>query len=184
LVRLTQERDKFQQSDVFTESYLNLVLGVPTGDLSTAKPIAGAISPYAVYKSLDENVPTSESTIAPMQVLSYTSPLIERLEKGHANVKLSDRDLSILKAWIDLNCPYYGEEDVLEMDDINEETYNKSKRAFMGLSYPPKMKTCPDVDRAFRQDKFKTQSDRNPKDENGNVLPAIKYENGIRKVFK
>ena len=176
--------DKFQQSDVFTESYLNLVLGVPTGDLSTAKPIAGAISPYAVYKSLDENVPTSESTIAPMQVLSYTSPLIERLEKGHANVKLSDRDLSILKAWIDLNCPYYGEEDVLEMDDINEETYNKSKRAFMGLSYPPKMKTCPDVDRAFRQDKFKTQSDRNPKDENGNVLPAIKYENGIRKVFK
>ena len=52
---------------------------------------------------------------------------------------------------------------------------------FRGLAYPPKMKSCPDVDRAFRQDKFKTQADRLPKDKDGKILPAIRYE-GTKRI--
>ncbi len=177
---------KMPAGGVFSAAYLNLVLGMdnkPANGMVFPRSLAGAISPYAVYKSLEEDVPTSESTIAPMQVLSGASPMIAKLERGHKNVKLSARDMAVLKAWIDLNCPYYGEEDVLEMPDVSREKFENGGIAFQGLSYLPKMRTCPDVNRAYRQDSFKTQDDRNPKDTYGNVLPAIKYDGSKRIIF-
>ena len=177
---------KIPEGGVFSAAYLNLVLGIdgtPDKNMYFPRSIAGAISPYAVYKSLDAKIPSAESTIAPMQVLTYTSPLVKRLESGHKNVKLSAREMAMLKAWIDLNCPYYGEEDVLEMPDVSKEKFEKGGAAFRGLSYLPKMRTCPDVNRAYRQDKFKTQDDRTPKDASGNALPAIKYEGKKRIIL-
>lgn len=35
--------------------------------------------------------------------------MINKLEKGHANVKLSQEEWDKLVAWIDLNCPYSGD---------------------------------------------------------------------------
>ena len=160
----------------FTASYVNLVFGV-----GKSGGIAGAISPYFVYPSLEADIPCSESVIAPMTVLTYASPLIKRLEGGHGG-KLSKREMDMLKAWIDLNCPFFGEEDVLEMPDVSKSDYEARRPDFRDLSYLPKMRTAPDVDRAFRQDKYNSQDDRCPRDCQGNVLPSVIYENGVRRT--
>lgn len=178
---------QFVKGAPFTRAYVNLVFGVdltPTKTHSVVNSIASPISCYYDYPSLETDTPETESVIAPMTVLSYVSPLVKRLEKGHNGVKLSDDEFNRLKAWIDLNCPFYGEEDVLATDDIDEHEFNNNfYPMFRGLAYPPKMRTCPDVDRAFRQDKYNTQADRLPKDKDGKHLPAIKYEGETRKVM-
>ena len=172
----------------FSTSYINLVMGVdrtPAKDKLIVNSIANPISCYYDYPSLETDTPEQESVIAPMSVLTYNSKLVKVIESGHNGVKLSDEEFNRIKAWIDLNCPFYGEEDVLDTPDIDEEYFNNNPYImFRGLSYPPKMKGCPDVDRAFRQDKFSTQADRLPKDAAGKVLPAIKYENEKRTVVE
>ncbi len=182
--KLVLEGKKIAGNTPFTVSYINLVCGIdrkPSKTMMLPNSIAGAISPYSVYKSLDTDTPVSESTIAPMQVLSYTSPLIVRLQKGHSDVKLSKTEMAKLMAWIDLNCPFYGEEDVLDMPDIDEESFYKVK-AFKGLSQISRMRTSPDVDRVYRQDKYNSQDDRLAKDKDGKIIPSIRYEGDKRIV--
>ncbi len=175
----------FAEGAPFTTSYVKLVFGVdvkPTKDRSVVNSIASPISCYYDYPSLETDSPETESVIAPMSVLTYVSPLVKRLEKGHCK-DLSEAEFARLKAWIDLNCPFYGEEDVLATDDIDEGDFNNNAYPmFRGLAYAPKMRTCPDVDRAWRQDKYKTQADRLPKGADGKPAPAIIYEGEKRKV--
>lgn len=178
---------KYVSGAPFTTAYINLVFGIdltPTKTHSVVNSIASPISCYYDYPSRETDSPETESVIAPMSVLSYVSPLVKKIEAGHNGVKLSDDEFNRLKAWIDLNCPFYGEEDVLATDDIDEHEFNNNVYPmFRGLAYPPKMRTCPDVDRAFRQDKYNTQADRLPKDKDGKLLPAIKYDGEVRKVL-
>ncbi len=184
--RLSLENKKISPKAPFTLSYINLVCGIdrkPSKTMILPNSIAGAISPYSVYKSLDTDTPVSESTIAPMQVLTYTSPLIARLSKGHKDVKLSKEEMRKLMAWIDLNCPFYGEEDVLEMPDVNIEFF-KTHKFYKGLAQMPRMRTSPDVDRVYRQDKYQSQDDRLAKDKDGNVIPSIRYEGAKRIVVE
>ena len=63
-----------------------------------------ALQPYA-------RRPGSESDyhmLRPMEYHASTSELIQMLEKGHNNVKLSEEDTSRLVTWIDLNVPHRG----------------------------------------------------------------------------
>lgn len=176
---------KFVDGAPFSTAYINLVYGVdltPSKDRSVVNSIANPISCYYDYPSLETAKPEQETVVAPMTALSYNSKLIKTVESKHNGVELTQREIDILKAWIDLNCTFYGEEDVLDMPDIDENYFNNNPYPmFRGLAYPPKMKSCPDVDRAFRQDKFKTQADRLPKDKDGKILPAIRYE-GTKRI--
>ncbi len=183
---LTLTGEKVPQNGIFTRAYLNLTLGIKRVSRDSRQlpdALAGAISAYYVYPSSETDVPVSESVIAPMQVLSYNSPLLKKLEAGHNNVKLSQKEIDILKAWIDLNCPFYGEEDVLEMDDVDPARYAKGHQS-RGLAYPPLMRSCPDVNRAFRQDKYKSQDDRIKKTSDGKPTRSIIYQDGVRKVIE
>ncbi len=165
----------------FTKSYLNLVLGLQKGGRpSSSASYAAAIFPYEVYPNPDLKKSYEESVLPPMSLLSGKSRLISTLEKGHNGVEISDEDLDALKAWIDLNCPFYGEEDVLETPDVDAQKYFSDANRTQGLSYAPRMRTSPDVDRAYRQDKFPTQESRLPKDAEGKPQPAIRYEGSKR----
>lgn len=46
--------------------------------------------------------------LTPLEFHANTSPLIQKLEKGHHNVKLSDEAWDRLITWIDINVPFYG----------------------------------------------------------------------------
>ena len=181
---LSLEGKKLLKEWNFTVSYLNLVLGVKgrEGKQNPHIGYAAAIFPYHTYPNPDLKVCTEESVIKPMSVLSGKSKLVDMLQKGHNKVALSEREMDLLKAWIDLNCPFYGEEDILEMPDIDEAKYYSNKRLYKGLSYAPKMRTSPDVDRSFRQDKFDSPQSRMPRAADGTILPAIRYEGDKRIV--
>lgn len=182
---LVLENKKLLPEWNFTVSYLNLVLGPQkSGKPSSKDSLTASIFAYEVYENPALEKSYEESVLPPMSLLSGKSKLIATLAKGHNDVKLSDDELDALKAWIDLNTPFYGEEDVLEKEDANPEKYFSEPKRTAGLSYAPRMRTCPDVDRAYRQDKYLTQEDRLPKDANGKPLPAIRYEGNVRKTLE
>jgi len=84
-----------------------------------------------------------------------------------------------LVAWVDALCPYLGLEEILAEPDITAESYF-NQAVYKGLSYPSKMRTAPVVHKAFCQDDFKTQLDRQPKDAAGNALPSLEVKGGKR----
>ena len=47
--------------------------------------------------------------VKPYTAGAITSGMIDRLDKGHKNVKLSQEEWDKLVAWIDLNCPFSGD---------------------------------------------------------------------------
>lgn len=66
------------------------------------------------YKALHPFVrrPGPESdlhVLTPMDFHASTSELIQKLEKGHHNVSLSEEEWDRLHTWIDLNVPYHGQ---------------------------------------------------------------------------
>ena len=84
-----------------------------------------------------------------------------------------------LVAWVDALCPYLGLEEILAEPDITTEGYF-NQAVYKCLSYPSKMRTAPVVHKAFCQDDFKTQLDRQPKDAAGNALPSLEVQGGKR----
>ncbi|MDO4574680.1 MAG: LamG-like jellyroll fold domain-containing protein [Planctomycetia bacterium] len=62
--------------------------------------------------------PKAYLTVPPMTKLSYKSRLVERMANGkHHDVKVSGDDLLRVILWVDAMCPYYGSEELREMDD-------------------------------------------------------------------
>lgn len=46
--------------------------------------------------------------LEPYEYHASNSELIQMLEKGHHNVKISEEDMNTLSKWVDLNVPYFG----------------------------------------------------------------------------
>jgi hypothetical protein len=108
--------------------------------------------------------------------MSYRSQLIDLATSGkHYDVRVSPEEEARLVAWVDALCPYLGLEEIVAEPDIATEDYF-NQAVYQGLSYPSKMRTAPIVHRAFSQDDFRTQLDRQPKDAAGNILPSIEVK--------
>ncbi|MDR1816945.1 MAG: SUMF1/EgtB/PvdO family nonheme iron enzyme [Puniceicoccales bacterium] len=80
---------------------------------NTGAERGGAWNGDTAYRALHPYVrrPGPESYIETKKPYEWhvsTSELIQRLRRGHHNVKLSDQDWKTLYAWIDLNAPYRG----------------------------------------------------------------------------
>jgi len=94
-------------------------------------------------------------------------------------VRVSPAEEARLVAWVDALCPYLGLEEILAEPDIAAKDYF-DQAVYKGLSYPSKMRTAPVVHKAFCQDDFKTQLDRQPKDPAGNPLPSVEVKDSKR----
>jgi hypothetical protein len=115
-----------------------------------------------------------------MTAMSYRSRLIELSTSGkHYDVRVAPEEEARLVAWVDALCPYLGLEEILAESDITAEGYF-NQAVYEGLSYPSKMCTAPVVHKAFCQDDFKTQLDRQPKDAAGNSLSSVQVQDGKR----
>ena len=106
-----------------------------------------------------------------MTALSYKSRLVDLASSGeHYDVKVDELSLRKLIVWVDILCPYLGEEEILAMPDPdpNAPFFSDSPypprtpgiRPFADSPYPPRMKNAPIVNRAYCQDEFPTQADR------------------------
>ncbi len=149
------------------------------------KSVTGVIYPRYAYPNPDEKFPTAETIIPPMTAFSYKSKFIDNATSGkHYGVKVSPLEEQRLIAWVDGLCPYFGEEEVRAMPDITQQGWDRRGSSVAGLSYLPRMRTAPLVNRAFLQDDFSVQEDRLPRDENGEIIPPLTFENGkyIRKM--
>jgi hypothetical protein len=162
--------------------YVSLVFGKnpkTIADLPRTS-IAGPIFPYHVYFNPDVNFPTEDTVTPPMTAMSYRSRFIELAASGkHYDVRVSAGEEARLAAWVDALCPYLGLEEILAEPDISPQDYF-AQAVYQGLSYPSKMRTAPIVHKAFCQDGFQTQRDRQPKDASGNVLPSVEVKDGKR----
>ena len=134
---------------IFKEPYVTLVGGLRYHGNRSPHPeetIAGVL-PVEEYPRA--GTPETVQTIPPMHYLSYGSRLINHYATPeHYDVKVPDNDLQVLMAWIDLACPYRGDEEVREMADPD----------FPGiddLPVRPRLRTAPAIDRfRLRQDTF------------------------------
>jgi hypothetical protein len=166
-------------------SYVSLVFGdkPATFEEWAEKTIAGMVVPHHAYPNDEVKYPTQETVVPPMTTLSYRSRLIHIATSGnHHGVKVSPEEEMRLVAWIDALCPYMGLEDVIAQPDPDPDEY-LSTTAYNGLSFPAKMRTAPYVHKAFRQDEFRNQDDRIPKDGDGNPLPSFELIEGKR-IFR
>ncbi|OHB84338.1 MAG: hypothetical protein A2V98_19790 [Planctomycetes bacterium RBG_16_64_12] len=159
-----------EDGGTFPEPYVTLTLGARRalasfpGDCEGG--VAGTILPMAFPLT-----PASDRTLPPMTALSYKSRLVDLASSGeHYDVKVDELSLRKLIVWVDILCPYLGEEEILAMPDPdpNAPFFSDSPypprtpgiRPFADSPYPPRMKNAPIVNRAYCQDEFPTQADR------------------------
>ena len=117
----------------FKEPYLTLVGPAWTSPAKASQPGAGLAGCMNV--ELHKNYGPAR----PMTMLSYTSPLIERVMSGeHNGVRITGDDLRRLIAWVDCNCVYRGDEEVRLIPD--PQTAGR-------FPVPPKIRTAPVIDR-------------------------------------
>ncbi|MDR3108908.1 MAG: hypothetical protein LBU65_04360, partial [Planctomycetaceae bacterium] len=107
----------------FKEPYMTLMgsptWGSPYKQRDADKPIGGFGWADTIlvesYSTLD---PAAYKTYPPMTKLSYKSRLIHRMMSGeHNGVKVSGEDLLRVILWVDAMGPYYGTEEVRQMED-------------------------------------------------------------------
>ena len=133
-----------------------------------------------VTEESNEEFPTEDTVVPPLTAMSYRSRLVDLATSGkHYDVRVAPEEEARLVAWVDALCPYLGLEEILAEPDITAEGYF-NQAVYKGLSYPSKMRTAPIVHKAFCQDDFKPQLDRQPKDAAGNVLPSIEVKDQKR----
>ena len=159
--------------------YVQLVYGKEPENLADAvvKTIAGPLFPYYAYPNPAWKVVSQDTVPPPMTAMSYRSKLIQIATSGkHNGIKVTPLEEVRLVAWVDALCPYLGQEELLTRPDMDTNTYY-TVGMYKGLSYPARMATAPVVHKAFCQDDFESQDSRLPKDEQGNVLPSIYFEN-------
>lgn len=92
-------------------------------------------------------------TVPPMTKLSYRSRLVERMASGtHHGVKVEGDDLMRVILWVDAMCPYYGSEELREMEDPK----------FKGVDWlpvKPRIQTAPVIPRPGPLDPFHPEKD-------------------------
>lgn len=76
-----------------------------------------ALHPYIHRQGPEGEMPVTN----PMEYHASASDLIQHLNKGHKNVKLTDKELRTLYQWIDLNVPYHGTFKIQEVCGHNPE---------------------------------------------------------------
>jgi len=172
---------------VFPEPYVTLVLGkkrrrgggfVRSAEGGAAGTILAEVQPWKpqIYK-----------TSPPMTTLSYKSKLVANAMSGKHN-KVKADSLSVLKLimWVDLLCPYRGEQELRAMADpdpkdpmFRRSNYPPSDVTITDVyaqsPYRPRMATAPIVNRAYRQDEFPSTESRLPRDANGKILPSVTF---------
>jgi hypothetical protein len=129
---------------VFMEPYLTLV-----GSAGWQNPIPdrgqqgyGIAGAFPV-ETMDETKhdPRALATQRPMTTLSYTSRLIELAASGkHYEVRAAPLDLQRLMAWVDVNCPYMGDEELRALPDPEFAGIER-------LPIRPRIRTAPVIDR-------------------------------------
>ncbi len=100
----------------FKEPYLSLVgpVGFGVAKQKHTPGFAGAL----MVENYAFSDPDSYVTFPPMAGLSYRSRLIDLAITGkHYGAVLDDLSLQKLIAWVDVNCPYRGDEDVRAIPD-------------------------------------------------------------------
>jgi hypothetical protein len=81
------------------------------------------------------------ATLPPMTALSYRSPLVRMAMSGeHYGVKVDDRSLRRLIAWVDTMGPYRGLEEIRRIPDPDFEDIEE-------LAIRPRTRTAPTVRR-------------------------------------
>ena len=133
---------------IFKEPYVTLVGGPRYHGKRTDEPMDTITGVLPVEELPRAGAPSSVQTIPPMSYLSYGSRLInDYATPEHYDVNMPAENLRLLMAWIDLACPYRGEEDVRAMDDPDFPGIEQ-------LPVRPRVRTAPVIDR-FRipQDK-------------------------------
>jgi len=130
----------------FTEPYLTLVGGGQGwGGRQKKMPISGC---YIVESYNSGGEGSDLKTLPPYSAFSPKSTLIKNASSGeHHNVKVSAEDLEKLVAWVDLNGPYLGDEEIRQM-------YDPFSFAAENISaIRPRVATAPVIDRFnIRQD--------------------------------
>jgi hypothetical protein len=129
---------------VFMEPYLTLV-----GSAGWQNPIPdrgqqgyGIAGAFPV-ETMDETKhdPRALATQRPMTTLSYTSRLVELAASGkHYEVRAAPLDLQRLMAWVDVNCPYMGDEELRALPDPEFAGIER-------LPIRPRIRTAPVIDR-------------------------------------
>jgi hypothetical protein len=131
----------------FTEPYYTLVGGGQGwGGRQHKKTLSGV---YIVESYNDRDGNGSDlKTLPPYSAFSPVSTLIKNASSGkHHKVKVSAEDLEKLVAWVDLNGPYLGDEEIRKMyDPVSYAAENIS-------AVRPRVATAPVIDRFnIRQD--------------------------------
>ncbi len=154
----------------FPEPYVTLTLGAKRDLRDFPRHCEGGVADTILPMVLPL-APESDRTIAPMTALSYKSRLIDIAMSGdHYDVKVDELSLRKLIVWVDILCPYLGEEEIRAMPDPDpaDPFFANSRypprtpgiKPFADSPYPPRMQNAPIVDRAYAQDEFPTQADR------------------------
>ena len=171
---------------VFPEPYVTLVLGKKRRGGSFVSNCEGGAAGTILAQPLPWR-PQTYKTIPPMTTLSYKSKLVANAMSGKHN-KVKVDSLSVLKliVWVDLLCPYRGEQELRAMADPDpkDPLFRRSNYppsdvtitdVFAQSPYRPRMATAPIVNRAYRQDEFPSTESRLPKDANGKILPSVTF---------
>lgn len=114
-LRLTPRR----QGQDFADVYLKLIgPGRYRFGLKKLKNYTGAIDISMGTRSWTEQA--YSEPFEPMTFFSYNSLLLDKITKdktNHGNLKLSEDELRMLTAWMDLNSPYRGDDEVRKLPD-------------------------------------------------------------------
>jgi hypothetical protein len=163
----------------FKEPYMTL-LGSPTwGSAYKERTETGGGYGWAdviMVEAFDTVDSMAYITPKPMTKLSYKSRLVELMSSGkHFGVKVDDEALLRVILWVDAMGPYYGAEELLQMEDPR----------FQGkdwLSQPPRVKTAPKIQRPGPFDAFETDDAYDtPDTECHNKLPVgVKFTSDIK----
>lgn len=154
----------------FKEPYMTL-LGSPTwgSPYKNREDSCGGGFGWAdimMIEAFDQRDPVAYSTPEPMTRMSYKSRLVDLMADGkHHGVKVDPENLLRVILWVDAMGPYYGTEELLQMEDP----------VFQGvewLSQKPRVKTAPIVPRPGPFDPFFTdEAYAEPNEDKYNILP-------------
>jgi hypothetical protein len=171
---------------VFPEPYVTLVLGDKRRGGSFVRDCNGGAAGTILAQPLPWR-PSTYQTIPPMTTLSYKSKLVANATSGkHNKVKVDSLSALKLIVWVDLLCPYRGENELRAMADPDPKNpmFAKSNYppsdvtvtdVYAQSPYRPRMATAPLVNRAYRQDEFPSTESRLPRDAAGKILPSVTF---------
>ncbi|MDP6047695.1 MAG: hypothetical protein QGG25_18940, partial [Phycisphaerae bacterium] len=171
---------------VFPEPYVTLVLGKQRRGGSFVRNCSGGAAGTILAQPLPWR-PSTYKTIPPMTTLSYKSKLVANATSGkHNKVKVDSLSALKLIVWVDLLCPYRGENELRAMADPDPKNpmFAKSNYppsdvtvsdVYAQSPYRPRMATAPIVNRAYRQDEFPSTESRLPRDADGKIISPVTF---------